>query len=478
MDTTEVVKIKNSLSKLQFSLKFKISSNYLQISKTYLMKNLIRFAFVFLFFFVGSVYSSAQQREQSWNAYMTALEESDKIFVSVAVSEKGKLLYSRAIGMRSIEGNLKSDESTVYHIGSISKSYTATIILQMVDEGRLSLNDKLAIYFSEIPNSENITIEQLLRHQSGLVNFTSLPDYTDYMLTSQSREQMLERFVANGIEFKEGTQTSYSNTNYVLLSFIAEDIDKSSFNEIVSNRIAKPLGLKRTYINNQIDVSKGEAESYVKIGKWTKSTETHSSIPLGAGAIQTTPTELNIFYQNVFHSNLLTEASLARMTEIKEGFGLGLFTFPFNGRTAYGHTGGIDAFQSMAGHFREEQLTVSAITNGTEIELNDVMIALLSIYFGQDYEIPTFEKPIELDGSMAGIYQGVYSSSTFPLKITIGFKDGVLTAQATGQAEFPLEQTEKNVFEFKLAGIKMTFDTEKREMKFEQGGGVFILLKE
>ena len=442
------------------------------------MKRIHHFILIALFILGGSIYSSAQNRIQNWNDYMNALEKSDKIFVSVAISEKGIPLYSRAIGMMSVEDNLKSDSNTLYHIGSISKTYTSSIILQMLDEGRISLSDKLSAFFTEIPNSDNISIEQLLRHQSGLVNFTSLEDYTDYMTEPQPREAMLARFIKNGIEFPAGSKTSYSNTNYVLLSFIAEDIDKMSFQNIVKNRIAKPLNLSRTYLSDTIDVTKGEANSYVKMGNWIKSSETHSSIPLGAGAIQTTPTELNVFYQSLFHSNFLTEASLARMTEIKDGFGLGLFTFPFNGRTAYGHTGGIDAFQSMAGHFRDEQLTVSIITNGTEIELNDVMVALLSIYFGNEFEIPTFREAIALDEKVAKNYIGVYSSTSFPLKITIGFQEGSLSAQATGQSSFPLEQTEEGLFEFKMAGIRMTFDTVKKQMKFEQGGGSFILDKE
>ena len=142
---------------------------------------------------------------------------------SVVVMSGNEVFFKEAYGIISDNQQPPTPES-IYRIGSITKNYTAAMILQLVDRGELTLDTTLDTYFPDMQNAGQITIEQMLRHQSGLVNFSSLPDYMEYFTNDRSRDDMLELFESIGTSFKPGENTEYSNTSYVLLGYIIEEM--------------------------------------------------------------------------------------------------------------------------------------------------------------------------------------------------------------------------------------------------------------
>lgn len=395
---------------------------------------------------------------------------------SFSLSQGGVEVYSKSFGMASINPDVKNSAQSKYRIGSISKSFTAVIILQMVAENKIKLETKLSEFFPELPNASSITIHHLLGHSSGLHNFTNDDNYLEYMTKPKTREEKLKIFKKGGTDFKSGAKHEYSNTNYVLLSLIAEDVDKKPFLEILDTRIVKPLQLSDTYYGKTIDLEQNEAHSFGWSGDWIKSSETDMSIPMGAGAVVSTPGDLNKFYYALFNGKLLPEEMLAKMKTIEDRYGYGLFQFPFGDKVSYGHTGGIDAFQSMAGYFPDEDLNVALNLNGAIFPMNDIMLGALSIYLDKGYELPSFGKyEVAIDDLKE--YEGVYGAEGFPFKITVTVKDGALTAQATGQSSFPLEPFDEHKFRFRLAGLEMHFVPEEDKMIFKQGGNTHELSK-
>ena len=165
------------------------------------------------------------------------------------------------------------------------------------------------------------------------------------------------------------------------------------------------------------------------------------------------------------------------MKTIIDGYGMGLFQIPFNNKKAYGHNGGIDGFGSNLAYFPEDHLAIAYCTNGMVYPLNDILIGVLSIYFNRDYKIPSFNT-ITLKSEELDKYLGIYSSLQIPLKITITKEKNSLIAQATGQSSFPLEATEKDKFKFDMAGVKLEFLPDKKEMTLKQNGGVFLFTKD
>lgn len=406
------------------------------------------------------------------------IESKQKGMGSISIFENGKETYQNSFGYASIEENVKATNKTKYRIGSISKTFTAAIIMSLIENGKLSLTTPLADFFLKIKNSSNITIAHLLEHRSGIFNFTSSKDYPSWMEQPISKEELVKKIVANGSSFEPNEKFEYSNSNYVLLSFIAEKIENKEFEEIIKETICKPCSLVNTYYGSDIIVKNNEAKSYINTSDWKLATETDMSVTVGAGAIVSNPTELNQFLNCLFNYKIVSEQAVNSMIKIEDGYGMGLFQAPFYDKKAYGHNGGIDGFQSNAFYFPQEKVSVAYTSNGVVTPVNDILIGVLSIYFGREYALPEFNPPMDLKPEELNKYLGIYSSPDFPLKITISKEKNKLIGQATGQSSFPLEAYEPNKFKFEQAGLKMEFMPDDNKMILRQGGGEFELKKE
>jgi hypothetical protein len=183
------------------------------------------------------------------------------------------------------------------------------------------------------------------------------------------------------------------------------------------------------------------------------------------------------FSDALFGGKLLSQERLQLMRTLQDGFGLGLFQIPFYEKKGYGHTGGIDGFSSIFVHFPTDSLSFALTSNGTNMNNNDIAIAVLSSVYGKPFDIPEF-KQLDLRSVDLDVYLGVYASSQLPLKITITKDQATLIAQATGQPSFPLEATSKDTFKFEQADVVMEFDPAEKTLLLKQGGGRFLFTKE
>lgn len=442
------------------------------------MKNTIFFEILFAVLLSGTVHAQNFNKAKM-DQLFDVLAQKEKAMGSITLSKNGNVIYSRAIGYSSISDASKQPSTTLtkYRIGSITKMFTTTMIFQLVEEGKLKLTTTLDTYFPKLPNANKITIGNLLNHHSGLHNFTNDAEYTGYMTQPKNQDEMLAIFSKSKVDFQPNEKAEYSNTNFVILGFIIEKITKQSYSINLKQRITSKTGLSNTYYGGKTNVHNNECFSYQFAGYWKQMPETDMSIPGGAGAIVSTPTDLTKFIEALFSLKLIKQSSLDQMKTITDGFGMGMFQIPFYDHKAYGHGGGIDGFGSNLAYFPDAGLAIAYCTNGMVYPLNDILIGVLSIYFKRDYSIPTFTsilmKTEELDK-----YLGVYSSTQLPLKITITKDNIALIAQATGQSSFPLEATEKDKFKFDQAGVVMEFNTDKNEMTMKQNGGVFLFTKD
>jgi len=405
------------------------------------------------------------------------LEAHGKFMGSIAISKNGNQIYTRTLGYADVERSKKPDTTTKYRIGSISKTFTATLILMAVDEGKIQLDDTLSKFLPEIENAKVITVTHLLQHQSGIFNFTDTPDYLMWNTQAKTKGEMLDILKKHSNIFEPGTKTSYSNSNYVLLAFILEDIFKKPFPLLLKEKITIPLNLQNTYVGGPIAVENNESNSYLFSGKWMKQNETNMSISIGAGSIVSTPSDLNTFIIALFNKKLVSAESLKKMTTIKNGMGLGIILFPFHKEKGYGHNGGIDGFTSFLGYLDNLKIAIALTSNGTTYNNNDILIYALNAVEGYPFKIPDFTEK-DVNPEVLKTYTGIYSSEQLPLKITITENSGSLTAQATGQSSFPLTATSDTVFRFDGAGIVMEFVPKTKKMVLKQGGAVFNYVKE
>lgn len=400
------------------------------------------------------------------------LNKYNKFMGSVALSTNGKVDYAKAIGYLDVEQNITAHENTLYHIGSLSKMFTAVLIMQLIEDQKLTQETKLSTFFPTLPNADSITIAQMLNHSSGLHNFTDDSVYLSYMEKPQRDVDLIKRFEQQPSDFKPGAQHEYSNTAYVVLSMIIEKITKKSYNEVLQEKICKKIGLENTRIADKINPKEGIAYSYTREGnEWKRSTQTDMSIPKGAGAIISTATDMCLFMEALFSNKLISEASLNQMTTIEQGYGKGLFQFPFGRKKAYGHTGSIDAFEAYIGYFPEDKKVFCLLGNAYNYDANQVAIGLLSIAYNLPYTIPTFEKKVLADGAKQTLY-GKYHSDKIGMTIKVSEEGGKIMAQAEGQSAFPLTKVSDTEYTFEQAGITMTFN------KNNQGEYISMILKQ
>jgi len=410
--------------------------------------------------------------------YFKALDSEHKVMGSFAIADHGKIIYSNAIGFSDVEVRKKADLNTVYRIGSITKTFTAVLIMKAVEDKKLTLDTPLSQFFPQIKNAEKIKIENLLNHRSGIHNFTDDALYASYYLQPVSQEKLIDIIQKAGSDFEPGVQFSYSNSNYSLLGFILEKVYKRSYAKLIEEFIAKPLQLKYTKAGGKIESLENMAHSYTyENGNYVRSAETDMSVPLGAGNLVSTPSELIIFINALVSGKLISRESLDKMRNFKDHYGFGLAEVPFMGKTGFGHNGGIDHFSSILYYFPDGEKTFAMISNQSNFDNNNISITALSAAYGKSFEIPNFNV-VNLPESELQKFTGTYATAQMPMKITIFIKDKVLMAQATGQGAFPLEATSQTSFKFDTAGIVIDFDVTKRQLLILQGGNKVKFIKE
>jgi CubicO group peptidase (beta-lactamase class C family) len=412
------------------------------------------------------------------NRYFDRLDSNQRFMGSVAVFKQGKPVYQHATGWADLKNRMKADAHTRYRVGSITKTFTAVMVMKTVEAGKIRLDQTIEPWFPGVRNAQRITVRHLLTHRSGIHNITDHPGFMVRAIQPWTKERMLDTINAQISDFEPGTSFSYSNSGYILLTLMLEKIWNKPYEKLLKKWILKPGRLKETIYGIKPDPTQNMALSYrMLFGNWGVQPMTDPSVPLGAGSMMSTPADICRFAEKLFKGKLIKTESLAEMTRWQDNIGAGLFKFPFGDRWASGHTGGIDAYLSVYGHFQSEDISFAITSNATNMVLNDVTIALLSATFDKPYTIPDFSV-VQLSDNELDRYVGVYVSKQMPLKLTVTRKNGNLICQATGQMPFTLTAHGEHRFSFDKAGIEIRFEPDEKRMRFQQGGGRYLFMRE
>ncbi|NDI97859.1 beta-lactamase family protein [Flavobacterium sp. LaA7.5] len=423
-----------------------------------------------------TTYAQNEPKFQKIDSVLNYFTANDKFMGSVTIREKDKVVFEKAYGYADVENKVKANVDTKYKIGSITKMFTSAIIFQLIEEKKLTLDTKLAEYFPQIKNADSISIKNLLNHSSGIYNFTNDNLFMDYAEIPQTRKAMLKRIADFGPAFSPNEKADYSNSNYLLLGYIIEDITKKRYKDVVAERIIKKINLKNTYYYGKINPKRNEAYSYSFNGTaWEKREEWQESVAFAAGALQSTPTDLTKFIRALFEGAIIKKESLEEMKMMDFGYGKGIFIFPFGERRFYGHNGGIEGFTSILGYYPKDEMSIAMTINGENYDSNQILIGVLSSYYKVPYRLPNL-KTVQVATEILKSYEGIYASPTIPLKITIKLEENQLMAQATGQGSFPLNPLSDTEFNFEPAGITVNF--KENGFTIHQGGTVNVFTKE
>jgi len=426
--------------------------------------------------------SQAQSLDRArLDQFFDRLAEKGKAMGTLVITRDGNVLYSRSIGYSRIDGSDRKPLTAAsrFRIGSITKMYTAVMIMQLVEEGTLTLTDHLDRFFPRIANAGRITIAQILSHRSGIHDAILDPALRPGSNRDLVSHEELLAVIARGTpDFEPDTQHRYSNSGYFLLGLIVERLTGQSYAEALEQRITSRIGLHDTYTaTGAIDVSKNESLTYFRLAnEWRHGPETHPSILFGGGQIISTPVDMARFIQALFDLKLVSRESLDQMKTMRDRDGFGMESFTFAERTFYGHTGGGDNYGAWLAYQPEERVTIAYTTNAKVFPVADIVRGVADLYYNRPFQIPAMES-VDVAPDILDRYVGVYSSPDAAVKFTIAREGGTLYFQPGRQSAVPLEATAQDRFQIEGA-VVLEFDAAKNQMTLKRGGIQRVFTKE
>src|SRR5690242_7004197 len=172
--------------------------------------------------------------------YLRPFVESGNFSGAVLVAQKSRIIFREAYGMANYELNVPNSPETRFHIASVSKPFTAVAILQLEEQGKLQVTDHVSRFLSDFPHGDQITLEHLLTHTSGIHNVNDLPEYDTFARSPHSLPELVAKFAQLPLDFDPGSNYRYSNSNYNLLALILEKVSGESYGEYIRKHILAP----------------------------------------------------------------------------------------------------------------------------------------------------------------------------------------------------------------------------------------------
>ena len=414
----------------------------------------------FLVIVLATLSLTAQEAVQKLDELIAAYAKIEKFNGSVLVAQKGSILLEKGYGYKNAAKKEMNDSKTIFQIGSITKQFTAAIILHLQEKKKLSIHDKLSKYFPALPFADSVTIENLLSHTSGIYNYTNNEDFmkTDAVKPA-SQEKIFALFKNKPLEFTPGSKFSYSNSGYMLLGYIIEKVTGKAYEKVMHELIFTPLQMNHTGFNFTDLQSPDKATGYFELTKTTKTPATivDSSVSFAAGAIYTTVGDLYKWDRSLYTEKIISKVSLKdAYTPRKEKYGFGWSIDSAYGKPVYQHGGGIFGFSTNILRQPQEDICIILLDNKGDGGLAKITEGLNAILHNQPYEIPKERKEITVDSILLKEYLGQYQLAPNFI-ITVTLESGKLMIQATGQGKGELFAEKENYFFLKVADIQVEF---------------------
>lgn len=291
--------------------------------------------------------------------------------LSLVVIRNGHVVKMRGYGFANLELKVPATPDTVLEIGSISKQFTATAIMLLVEQGGIDLSDPAGKYLPQLPEAwKAVTIRQLLTHTSGIPDYEEIMGYDGYR-NPMTAEQVIALAASKPMDFPPGTKWSYSNTGYFLLTLILEKVSGEPYASFVKQRILVPAGMTHTRTSEPRDVIPGRAAGYaLENGHIENRDPMQPSATGGAGMLVSTVKDLAQWNTVLDRQSILAPASYAQTWAdapladgSSSGYGFGWFVSPMRGHRSQNHAGGTAGFSSNILRLPDDHVTVIALTN-------------------------------------------------------------------------------------------------------------------
>lgn len=306
---------------------------------------------------------------------------------TIIIHKDGNVIYNQSFGSANLQYDIPNTNDTKYKVASITKSFTAVIILQLYERGKIGLHDPIKEYLPEYSGegAETVTIHHLLTHTSGIENVEKYPitefekPWFDIYQKPYSTDEILHKFCSEPLDNEPGTQFDYNNGEYIILGKIIEQIYDKTFDRVLEDQILQPLQMNNSGMFYQAEVIKNIANTY----RWNDSLRQFENDRKGyienwyaSGAMYSTANDLLKFSNALFGNELLKEESLELMLDpflAQYGYGVWIRTIDINGEKhrIMQRYGWIRGANTVWFRFIDQDLTIIVLSNSDTTNLND-----------------------------------------------------------------------------------------------------------
>jgi CubicO group peptidase (beta-lactamase class C family) len=317
--------------------------------------------------------------------------------LSVAVVKDGKVVTAKGYGLANAELMTPATENTFYQLASVTKQFTATGILRLVQDGKLGLDDKISTKLTDLPAAwANVTVRQLLTHTSGIKNYTEVEGFDRHVREDLTNADVLKLVTGAPLDFPSGSKFHYSNTGFFLLGMIIEKVSGKTYGDFLSERIFQPLGMTSTRFNDIHAVLKNRANGYTFEHNTLQNADFVSpSQPFAAGGLVSTVVDMAKWDAALNGDKLLPKATLESMwtpTKLSDGtnsdYGFGWGIREKKGHRIIAHSGGINGFSTSIVRLPEDKLTVIVLANSDGARAEGIAMDIVVTYVPDVKEEP------------------------------------------------------------------------------------------
>ncbi len=388
------------------------------------------------------VYVIALAQTRDSPAIKTRLEEVAKSYTAgnafmgaVLVAEGDHILLDQGYGMANLEWNIPNAPDVKFRLGSLTKQFTATLILLLQQDGKLHIEDPVGKYLPDAPNSwEKITLANLLGHTSGIANFTSDRDFGTWGMSKHTTSEEIAFFRDKPLEFEPGSKFAYSNSNYEVLGAVIEKVSNEKYGDLLRKRIFDPIGMHNTGLDTDELILPRRAQGYRPDKDGLVHARAESmTVPWAAGSIYSTTGDLLRWERALFGGKVLNDASLTAMTTAGKGnYGLGVGIVQQSGVKVIQHGGGIEGFNTQLAYVPDRKITVVVLSNVNGGAPGSMGAQLLDVAMGKKVILASERKSVPIAKEELQKFTGVYDVNPI-FALTIAVSGDSLTVRGTRQ---------------------------------------------
>jgi len=320
--------------------------------------------------------------------------------VSIVVIRGRDTLVSQGYGLADLENGVPATPHSVYRIGSITKQFTSAAVMQLVEAGRVKLDDSIGVYLPSLPARwRPATVRQLLNHTSGIPSYTDLgPRWMKRMGEKMSPDSLVALTANDTLLFAPGKGWHYDNSGYVVLGMLIEKVTGKPYDQYLKEKLFTPLGLAETMYCNNAPIIPHRAQGYGRDSSgWRNATFIDMSQPFAAGALCSSALDLARWNQALGTGQVVSAATYREMTSpvgaaAPRHYGFGLMADSIAGHHVILHGGGIPGFSTINAWFPDESLSITVLPNAETAHPDRLMRAIALAALGLPLEQPTQSK--------------------------------------------------------------------------------------